>query len=216
MLAIQEERRQIGRELSDIRKESNALQDQIHRIKRHEDYQGFLDLMRAETEVLKREQDVTKVLSDCDKHEREVFTAFTNAVRDSHEKQRAQVEYTKYFGLILSIFGSFLTFVYSTYKKRDLKNYLEEKLVVSQNHDGSAVLIKELKELKAQVAKRDTSNASIIKGLQDNYKDIKRYLGSSSNNLKSPSTASSNDTAAKVVIYGVVGIVALVILKSLS
>lgn len=71
--------------------------------------------------MLKLEQEAAQEFSECDREEREIFTAFTNAVRDSHEKQRAQLEYTKYFGIILSIVGSLLTFCYSTVKKRDLR-----------------------------------------------------------------------------------------------
>lgn len=81
--------------------------------------------------MLKLEQNVSHTFQDYDRTERELFTAFTNAIRDSHEKQRAQMEYTKYFGLILGIAGSFLTFVYSTVKKNDLKRFIEKNLDVS-------------------------------------------------------------------------------------
>lgn len=74
------------------------------------------------------EQSVSRTFQDCDKTEREIFTAFTNAIRDSHEKQRTQMEYTKYFGLMLGIAGSFLTFVYSTLRKHDLKMFIEKQL----------------------------------------------------------------------------------------
>lgn len=38
------------------------------------------------------------------------------------------MEYTKYFGIILSITGSFLAFVYSTLKKDQLKHMIDERL----------------------------------------------------------------------------------------
>lgn len=38
------------------------------------------------------------------------------------------MEYTKYFGVVLSITGSFLAFVYSTLKKDQLKNMIDERL----------------------------------------------------------------------------------------
>lgn len=78
--------------------------------------------------VLKLEEEINAQFQECDREEREIFTAFTNAVRDSHEKQRAQVEYTKYFGIILSIVGSLLTFCYSTVKKHDLKRCIEDSI----------------------------------------------------------------------------------------
>lgn len=38
------------------------------------------------------------------------------------------MEYTKYFGIILSITGSFLAFVYSTLKKDQLIHMIDERL----------------------------------------------------------------------------------------
>ncbi|CAH1997984.1 unnamed protein product [Acanthoscelides obtectus] len=126
LLTTQDKRRDIGKQLAEVRKQSLELQDAIQRVKRTDD--KFLDLMRQETEVLKLEKSIASTFQDYDQMERELFTAFTNAIRDSHEKQRAQLEYTKYFGLVLSIAGSFLAFVYSTAKKHDLKAFIEEKL----------------------------------------------------------------------------------------
>lgn len=52
LLTAQEKRRAVGKELSEVRSKSNLLQDQIHRIKRQEEPNKFLDLMIEETEVL--------------------------------------------------------------------------------------------------------------------------------------------------------------------
>lgn len=221
LLALQDERRRIGQELTDIRKESNSLQDQIHRVKRHEDYQRFLDLMRAETEVLKREQEVVKAFGDCDKYEREIFTAFTSAIRDSHEKQRAQVEYTKYFGLVLGILGSFLTFIYSTYKKYDLKWFLEEKLMAlnSLNYGKSSALMQELNaQVSRLVASQDSHNASVIEAIDSNFRKIKGFLTTgldythSSVSPKSPVLEESS-LAVKAALVGAVGLTTIVVLK---
>lgn len=114
--------------MAGIRKRSNQLQDEIHKVKRSEDIERFLLLMKEETEVLKAEQEISRSFQECDRTERELFSAFTNAVRDSNEKQRAQVEYTKYFGIILSITGSFLAFCYTTLRKHDLKVFIEDSL----------------------------------------------------------------------------------------
>ncbi|XP_063930143.1 uncharacterized protein LOC135142378 [Zophobas morio] len=134
LLETQEQRREIGRSLAEIRKKSNQLQDEIHKVKRQDDIEKFLTLMKEETEVLRQEHEVSRSFQDCDQAERELFTAFTNAVRDSHEKQRAQLEYTKYFGIILSIAGSFLAFCYTTLRKGDLKRFIEESL---EKNNGS-------------------------------------------------------------------------------
>ncbi|XP_018565697.1 uncharacterized protein LOC111692935 [Anoplophora glabripennis] len=141
LLETQEKRREVGRQLADIRQKSLELQDQIHKVKRQEDLQKFLDLMREETEILKLENSVSRTFQDYDQTERELFTAFTNAIRDSHEKQRAQLEYTKYFGLILSMAGSFLAFVYTSVKKQDLKRFMEEKLSSLERAGGDPVVL---------------------------------------------------------------------------
>lgn len=51
LLSAQDKRRQIGYELSEIRKKSNELQDQLHKIKRQDDLERFLNLMKDETTV---------------------------------------------------------------------------------------------------------------------------------------------------------------------
>lgn len=84
---------------------------------------------------------MSRTFQDYDQTERELFTAFTNAIRDSHEKQRAQLEYTKYFGLILSMAGSFLAFVYTSFKKQDLKRFMEEKLSILEKAGSDPVVL---------------------------------------------------------------------------
>lgn len=80
-------------------------------------------------QVLKLEKSIANTFQQYDQTERELFTAFSDSIRDSHEKQRAQMEYTKYFGFVLSIAGSFLAFVYSTLRKNQLKQIIDERLL---------------------------------------------------------------------------------------
>lgn len=56
LLAAQEKRRNISQQLSEIRKRSNDLQDEIHKVKRQENLQRFLELMKEETEVSQTQQ----------------------------------------------------------------------------------------------------------------------------------------------------------------
>lgn len=63
---------------------------------------------------------------DLDREERDTFTQYTNAVRDSHEKQRWQLEYTKYLGYTLSIIGSLLAYLYATIFRENLKHTLNK------------------------------------------------------------------------------------------
>ncbi|XP_060532778.1 uncharacterized protein LOC132705860 [Cylas formicarius] len=128
LLDVQEKRREVSRQLTDVRNKSMEMQDEIHKIKRQDDLEKFLDLMKKETEILKLEKTISRTFQDYDQTERELFTAFTNAIRDTHEKQRAQMEYTKYLGIILSLIGSLLAFLFSTIRKQQLKALLDERL----------------------------------------------------------------------------------------
>lgn len=51
MSEVQEKRREVGNHLKDIRQKSLELQDQLHKLKRQNDMDRFLELMREETEV---------------------------------------------------------------------------------------------------------------------------------------------------------------------
>lgn len=54
LLEIQERRREIGKQLAEIREKSLELQDQIHKVKRQDDIDRFLELMKEETEVKRK------------------------------------------------------------------------------------------------------------------------------------------------------------------
>lgn len=109
---------------------------------------------------MKLEKSISTIFQDYDRTERELFTAFANAIRDSHEKQRAQLEYTKYFGLVLSIAGSFLAFVYTTVRKHDLKLFMQEKL--SSIEDNTKPVLLNLVTLNENTQKKVASNTDKI------------------------------------------------------
>ncbi|KAF5283110.1 hypothetical protein FQA39_LY17417 [Lamprigera yunnana] len=181
LLDVQEKRREIARNLMAIRKHSNELQEQLHKVKRQDDMQLFLDLMKAETELLKEEIETTDLFNVCDREEREIFTAFTNAVKDSHEKQRAQLEYTKYFGIILSILGSFLTFCYSTFRKRDLQNYINQRLSIENGGNVMPILL-QLQENQKNITSLMhyiNNEKSVVSIMEQNQKHLVKLLDNS-------------------------------------
>nr|CAH7713821.1 unnamed protein product [Callosobruchus chinensis] len=167
LLNTQEKRRDIGKQLAEIRKQSLELQDAIHKVKRTDEFDRFLELMKQETEVLKLEKSIASTFQDYDQAERELFTAFTNAIRESHEKQRAQLEYTKYFGLVLSIAGSFLAFIYSTAKKHDLKKFIEEKMTTfnMSTHPLVLTFMEENKKTQQEVIQTREQLHEVVKVL---------------------------------------------------
>ncbi|KAF5284157.1 hypothetical protein FQR65_LT00157 [Abscondita terminalis] len=235
LLTVQEKRREVGNQLAAVRKKSNELQDQLHKVKRQEDLQRFLDLMREETEILKTEMEVTSTFNNYDREEREIFTAFTNAVKVSHEKQRAQLEYTKYFGIILSILGSFLVFCYSTLRKRDVKKYIDERLNVGdgglhltagyetkQNQSGivalrdyiahsndlTSLVIKNQKELLSALDKSDILNV-----INKNHREMMRLVRAAGTDKKLEVPEETELISNNYLIYGGVAVFGYIILK---
>lgn len=166
LLQIQEKRRDVGRQLSEVRQKSIELQDEINKVKRQDDLEKFLDLMKKETEVLKLEKSISGTFQEYDQAERELFSAFTNSIRDSHEKQRAQMEYTKYLGIILSITGSFLAFMYSTLRKEQLKRIIDDRLQTLNNSD-SQIFISEIIQSNKQIMNEVVANREAMGELKN-------------------------------------------------
>ncbi|KAF7286660.1 hypothetical protein GWI33_004689 [Rhynchophorus ferrugineus] len=167
------------------------LQDEIHKIKRQDDLEKFLDLMKKETEVLKLEKSISKTFQDYDQTERELFTAFSDSIRDSHEKQRAQMEYTKYFGIVLSVTGSFLAFVYSTLKKQQLKNIIDERLstlsIPVTNDESINKLLQNTSRMNENILYNSDILNNISKKISEssiNKDDIAEYINKSNINPK--------------------------------
>ena len=63
-------------------------------------------LVTQEHQVLKEEKQLQEEFKQFEKTERECFSSLSNAVRDSHEKERAQAEKTKYWSVLGSILGT--------------------------------------------------------------------------------------------------------------
>lgn len=164
------------------------------------------------------------MFTNCDREEREIFTAFTNAIRDSHEKQRAQLEYTKYFGLILSIAGSFLAFTYSSLRKNDLKHFIAEHIQeISANPQQSAVAGPSSSVLE-NIQRNQKNSEEIMKTIVRNHQQLMYAF----NKDKSPpsiletikpvsNTINLNEMpdGEKLLWFSVLSLVGLMILKKL-
>jgi len=160
-------------------------------------------------------------------------------VRDSHEKQRAQLEYTKYFGLVLSLVGSFLTFCYSTLKKQDLKRFVEEHLVMATG--SSEPLLLQLQENQQQLNRVikyiDNDNPQVLSLINKNHMELMNALRESNeslsknqeetvsllNNVPSTSTSfsdvytnalSSVPSDQKVIFYSCAALIGIVITRA--
>ena len=71
-----------------------------------------------------------------ERQERECFAKLSNAVRDSHEKERAQAEKTKYWSVLGSIIGTCLGILGTTINNRMRMRELRELVSRSASGEG--------------------------------------------------------------------------------
>ena len=88
--------------------------------KTHRGEDRYLVLVTQEHQVLKEEKNMQEEFKFFEKSEREYFSSLSNAVRDSHEKERAQAEKTKYWSVLGSIIGTCIGIIGTTINNRYL------------------------------------------------------------------------------------------------
>lgn len=103
-----------------IQSRLRAISAELEKTNRADD--RYLDLVRNEHAVIREENEVVNKIRNLEKAERETFTHLSSALRDSHEKERARAEKTKYWSIIGSIIGAMIGIIGST-----VNNYLKMK-----------------------------------------------------------------------------------------
>ncbi|KAK7482799.1 hypothetical protein BaRGS_00025965 [Batillaria attramentaria] len=119
-LATQEERRQQQQTLETIQSRLRAVSAELEKTNRADE--RYLDLVRNEHSIIREENDVVSNIRNLEKAERESFAVLSSALRDSHEKERARAEKTKYWSIIGSIVGAIIGITGTT-----INNYLKMK-----------------------------------------------------------------------------------------
>lgn len=68
----------------------------------------YLHLITQEHAILKEERKLNADFALMEREERDSFTMLSSCVKESHEKERAQAERTKYWSIIGSIIGTII------------------------------------------------------------------------------------------------------------
>lgn len=216
LLTTQTKRRDINRQLSEIRRQAQDVQSQIQHIDRKEKFDVYCQLINDEREILNLERSVAATFQEYDQAERDLFTAFTNSVRDSQEKQRAQLEYAKYLGLILSIIGSFLAFLYTFFWRQDLKAYID-KQISSLKADNLGNNISEAVEIHLKELKHlQINNYDEILRSREDLRNVMDYLNTKENTTVLPLPMNEfSEKSITILKYMGIGFLGYVICKSL-
>jgi len=125
----QDMRREAQMKIADVQKRIKDIHLELEKTHRGED--RYLVLVTQEHQVLKEERNLQDEFKFHEKSEREYFAGLSNSVRDSHEKERAQAEKTKYWSVLGSILGTCIGIFGTTINNRMRMNELRR--LVSQN-----------------------------------------------------------------------------------
>ncbi|KAG8524002.1 Coiled-coil domain-containing protein 51, partial [Galemys pyrenaicus] len=106
------------------------VRDRLDRISR-EDNQ-YLELATLEHRMLQEEKRLRTAYMHAEDSEREKFSLFSAAVRESHEKERTRAERTKNWSLIGSVLGALIGVAGSTYVNRVRLQELKALLLEAQ------------------------------------------------------------------------------------
>ena len=179
----------------------------------YQDQRRELSLLQAinneEETLLFEEQKLCSRVEECKLKERECFDSLSDAIQDSHEKERAQSERMKYYTRIGSLMGAFLGFLGSNFfVKREIRlhnskqmerlEHIESSLQSMQSQSPGGVLQdkeltkhNDLEKCVQQLEKQVLSSSDNIKTLSVEIKNFGKSLESfkSQNQSRSLSTS---------------------------
>ncbi|XP_076468595.1 mitochondrial potassium channel-like [Babylonia areolata] len=117
-LTVQESRRQQQQSLETVQSRLRAMSAELEKTNRGD--ARYLDLVHKEHAIIREESEVVGAIRNLEKEERESFAVLSSALRDSHEKERARAEKTKYWSIMGSVVGAVIGITGTT-----INNYLK-------------------------------------------------------------------------------------------
>ncbi|NWS68676.1 CCD51 protein, partial [Crotophaga sulcirostris] len=118
------------------------IRDRLDRVSR--DDTQYLELATLEHRLLQEEKRYRAAYLNAEESEREKFSLFSAAVRESHEKERTRAEKTKNWSIIGSVLGAIIGVLGSTYVNR--VRLQELKVLVLEAQKGPINLQEAIKE----------------------------------------------------------------------
>jgi len=195
VLLSQSERREVSRSLDAMRAKIRELNSELETTSRGDD--KYVQIITQEHRLLKEERHLMEQLKFIENGERDLFSALSSAVRESHEKERTRAERTKYWSIIATLIGSAVgiigTSINNYFRMRELKKILAD----------TAHLRKELKDDVEDIIK---SSLVVQPDSSEMYNKIKDYLPTGNADIVSRDINSfikqESDSTKKVVIAG--------------
>ncbi|XP_064473193.1 mitochondrial potassium channel-like [Ornithodoros turicata] len=143
-MLTQEERRKRQQKLLELQARLKEIHAQLDKTHRGED--RYLTLITQEHAIIREERTVLQEFHNLEKDERDYFSALSRALRESHEKERAQGERTKYWSIIGSICGAAIGIIGATINNRIRFNQLRDLVERSSSQSEVQLLVANLSD----------------------------------------------------------------------
>ncbi|XP_003741044.1 coiled-coil domain-containing protein 51 [Galendromus occidentalis] len=132
----QERRMQQQQQMLNIQKSLREIHAELDKTARGED--RYLQLITKEHSLLKEDRALLAEFRATEKQEYDNFSMLSFALRESHEKERAQAEKTKYWSIIGSITGTLIGALVSTLTNRYRMQQLREMISTASSKSATA------------------------------------------------------------------------------
>ena len=139
----QERRRGTQMSINEVQAKLKSIRSELERTARGDD--KYLALVTEEHSIIKEEFSLASQLENVERLEKEKFSRLTRAVRDSHEKERAQAEKTKYWSILGTICGTCLGILGTTINNRrrmkELRQIVTDSTKIHSNPSNNPIVI---------------------------------------------------------------------------
>lgn len=156
------ERRALQQQIMELHLKLKELHAALDKVQRGEE--RYLTLLTEEYEVMREEKRISAAMTDAEQTERENFAALSSAVRESHERERARAERTKYWSIIGSVIGATIGIIGTTVN--NYRRTRELKSLVRDSASGGAELNRTVSELIRETQHQQDKMREVMSSLK--------------------------------------------------
>ncbi|CAL8078834.1 unnamed protein product [Orchesella dallaii] len=170
-IECQQQRRLASKDLLEVQTKLTEIRAELDRTPRGDE--SYLELIKKEFAVIKEERLHRSRFEELERTEREVFSELSNALRFSHEKERAQNEKTKYWSIVGSIIGAGLGILGTTINNRMKQNHM--KRILGETSSQVAAIQATVESLTSKINEGTitaTEVSRIVTSLKEQEQDI--------------------------------------------